>query len=137
MKDYKRQVQYYETDKMGIVHHSNYIKWFEEARIFYMREMGYSYKEIEDIGIMIPVLGVSAKYKSGAAYGDIVIIKTSICAITPVKMKFGYEITDKKTGEIRVVGTSEHCFVDGDFKPCSIKKKFPQFYEKCLTLVND
>ena len=55
MKDYIRKVQYYETDRMGIVHHSNYIRWFEEARIFYMEKMGYSYSEMEKTGIMIPV----------------------------------------------------------------------------------
>ena len=63
MRDYIRNVQYYETDKMGIVHHSNYIKWFEEARIFYMQEMGFLYKEMENKGVMIPVLGISALYK--------------------------------------------------------------------------
>lgn len=134
MRDYIRKVQYYETDKMGIVHHSNYIKWFEEARIFYMNEMGYSYKKMEDIGVMIPVLGVSAIYKSGAAYGDDVVVKTKIEKITPVKMSFVYEITDAVTEELRVTGKTEHCFVDSSFKPCSIKKKFPEFYEKFLKI---
>lgn len=134
MRDYIRKVQYYETDKMGIVHHSNYIKWFEEARIFCMNEMGYSYKKMEDIGVMIPVLGVNAIYKSGAAYGDDVVVKTKIEKITPVKMSFVYEITDAVTEELRVTGKTEHCFVDSSFKPCSIKKKFPEFYEKCLKM---
>lgn len=135
MRDYIRSVQYYETDKMGIVHHSNYIKWFEEARIFYMQEMGFLYKEMEDKGVMIPVLGISAQYKSGAAYGDRVGIKTRVNKITAVKLEFGYEIYDMETGETRVTGTSSHCFVNEDFRPCSIKKRFPEFYEKCLEIV--
>ena len=137
MRDYIRNVQYYETDKMGIVHHSNYIKWFEEARIFYMQEMGFLYKEMENKGVMIPVLGISALYKSGAAYGDRVGIKTRVNKITAVKLEFGYEIYDMETGETRVTGTSSHCFVNEDFRPCSIKKRFPEFYEKCLEIVQD
>ncbi len=137
MRDYIRNVQYYETDKMGIVHHSNYIKWFEEARIFYMQEMGFLYKEMENKGVMIPVLGISALYKSGAAYGDRVGIKTRVNKITAVKLEFGYEIYDMETGETRVTGTSSHCFVNEDFRPCSIKKRFPEFYEKCLEIVKD
>lgn len=135
MGDYLRNVQYYETDKMGIVHHSNYIRWFEEARIFYMKEYGYDYRELEEKGIMIPVLGVSAVYKTGAKYGDTVRIKVKIEKITAVKLNFSYEITDERTGELRMTGTSDHCFVDENFKPCSIKKKMSEFYEKFVKLV--
>ncbi|MDO5387688.1 MAG: thioesterase family protein [Clostridia bacterium] len=130
MGDYIRKVQYYETDKMGIVHHSNYIRWFEEARIAYMAERGYEYNKLEEKGIMIPVLGVSAVYKSGAKYGDTVRIRVQINKITAVKLSFSYEVTDNDTGELRTTGTSDHCFVDNDFKPCSIKKKMPDFYEE-------
>lgn len=130
MKDYVRSVQYYETDKMGIVHHSNYVKWFEEARIFYMEQLGFVYKEMEDKGVMIPVLGINVKYKSGAAYGDTVVISTKISKITQVKLEFEYEVRDIKTQEIRVTGTSSHCFVNEDFRPCSVKKKFPEFYSR-------
>ncbi|MDO4300507.1 MAG: thioesterase family protein [Clostridia bacterium] len=129
MGDYIRAVQYYETDKMGIVHHSNYIRWFEEARILYMKDCGYDYRELEDNGIMIPVLGVSAVYKTGVKYGDVVRIKVKIDRITPVKLSFSYEVSDNETGELRTAGTSDHCFVDSRFKPCSIKKKMPEFYE--------
>ncbi|WP_455623804.1 acyl-CoA thioesterase, partial [Parabacteroides sp.] len=131
-----RKVQYYETDKMGIVHHSNYIRWFEEARIFYMENMGYSYSKMEEEGVMIPVLGIDCSYKSGACYGDTVRIKTKIKSVTPVKLSFIYKVIDNETGELRVIGSSDHCFVNSSFKPCSIKKKFPDFYEKCLKLVN-
>lgn len=137
MKDYVRNVQYYETDKMGIVHHSNYIKWFEEARIFYMEQLGFVYKEMEDKGVMIPVLGINVKYKSGAAYGDTVVINTKISKMTQVKLEFEYEIKDSKTGELRVKGTSSHCFVNEDFRPCSVKKKFPEFYKKVCEIIGE
>lgn len=137
MKDYIRKVQYYETDKMGIVHHSNYIRWFEEARIFYMENLGYSYSEMENSGIMIPVLGINAVYKSGACYGDTVRVKTKIKSISAVKLSFSYNVIDEKNGELRMTGSSDHCFVDSSFKPCSIKKKMPKFFEKCLNIVNN
>ena len=60
---YTHRVQYYETDQMGIVHHSNYIRWFEEARIDWMRHCGISYREMEKQGIIVPVLGVEATYR--------------------------------------------------------------------------
>lgn len=136
MGDYLRNVQYYETDKMGIVHHSNYIRWFEEARIFFMKDYGYDYKELEENGIMIPVLGVSAVYKTGTKYGDTVRIKVKIDNITAVKLSFSYEISDSETGELRMTGTSDHCFVNENFKPCNIKKKMPEFYEIFSKVVN-
>ena len=128
MNDYMRDVQYYETDRMGIVHHSNYLRWFEEARTYYMAQMGYNYCDIEASGIMIPVLSVSAEYKSGAKYGESVRIEVNITKLTPVKLSFSYTAYDSKTGEPRVSGTSDHCFVDDNFRPCSLKKKMPGFY---------
>ena len=134
IKPYIRKVQYYETDKMGIVHHSNYIRWFEEARIDFMENIGYTYADMEKKGVMIPVLGVSANYKSGVGYGDSVVITTTLTNITAVKLSFSYEIRDKKSGELKMSGASDHCFVDSNFKPCSIKKKMPEFYEQMVKL---
>ena len=62
MKMYRRKVFYYETDQMGIVHHSNYIRWFEEARIDYMEQLGLGYDKMEEQGIISPVLSVEASY---------------------------------------------------------------------------
>ena len=61
---YTHRVQYYETDQMGIVHHSNYIRWFEEARLDFMEKIGCSYAAVEASGIMIPVLSASCQYKT-------------------------------------------------------------------------
>lgn len=128
MNDYVRDVQYYETDRMGIVHHSNYLRWFEEARTYYMSQLGYNYCDIEASGIMIPVLAVSAQYKTGARYGESVRIKTVVTKLTPVKLSFSYTVCDSVSGGLMVSGTSDHCFVDENFKPCSLKKKMPDFY---------
>lgn len=132
MDNYRRRVQYYETDKMAIVYHANYIKWYEEARVYIMEQMGYSYKAMEDMGIMMPVLSVTAQYKKGAQYGDFIDIKVDITKFNGIKMCFAYTMTDAATGELRMTGTSEHCFVDRDFRPINIKKKFPEFYEDMM-----
>ena len=67
---YEREANYYETDKMGIIHHSNYIRWFEEARIGFMKNIGFPYDAMEDNGIMMPVLSVECDYKSSVRFGD-------------------------------------------------------------------
>ena len=122
---------------MGIVHHSNYLRWFEEARTYYMAQRGYNYCDIEASGIMIPVLSVSAQYKSGAKYGDKVSIEVGITKLTSVKLAFSYIVRDSATGETRVSGTSEHCFVDEGFRPCSLKKKMPEFYAELERRVDE
>ena len=62
LRPYEHQIQYYETDQMKVVHHSNYIRWFEEARTDFMRQIGLPYEELEKKGILCPVLEASAKY---------------------------------------------------------------------------
>ena len=66
MEPYVHKVQYYETDKMGIVHHSNYIRWMEEARIDFLERMGWPYDRLENEGIISPVIGVDCKYKANS-----------------------------------------------------------------------
>ena len=72
---YIHQAQYYETDQMGIIHHSNYIRWMEEARIAYMDEMDFPYSMVEEAGIISPVLAVECEYKSRHHFGDGVIVE--------------------------------------------------------------
>ena len=106
IKPYDRSVYYYETDRMQIVHHSNYIRWIEEARLDWMKQIGWDYKSIEDDGYIIPVLGVTAEYKSMCHFGDDVLIHVSLSEYTGVRVGFSYEIVDKKTGELRTLCTS-------------------------------
>lgn len=124
---YERTANYYETDQMAIIHHSNYIRWFEECRIDYMEKMGFSYRRMEDEGIMIPVLEVGCTYKSMVHFGDTVIIKPRITEYTGTRMTVSYEIFDKATGELRTTGFSKHCFMSrGGTRPGSLKKLLPE-----------
>jgi acyl-CoA thioester hydrolase len=129
VKPYERKVQYYETDKMGIVHHSNYIRWFEEARIDYMEQAGAGYQEMEEEGIISPVLEVSCKYKTMARFPERFQIKVKMLEFNGIRMRLGYEVKDAETGEVRCIGETAHCFLDGNYRPISLKKSFPEWYQ--------
>lgn len=125
---YTRSVNYYETDQMAIVHHSNYIRYMEEARIDYLNQMGLPYNEIEAQGILIPVLAVSCQYRSSVRYGDTVSISVSTTRFNGIKLELSYEIRDKKSNELRAMGASSHCFLDPSFHPIRLKKTHPSLY---------
>ena len=135
MHIFERKINYYETDKMGIVHHSNYIRFFEEARCDLLDVYGLPYDLMEERGIMSPVLGVSCKYKQHVTYGDIIQIHSYIKDFTGVKFTVAYELYNKETGKLCVSGESNHCFTDSNLKPLNIKKHHNDVYEKFLKLV--
>lgn len=122
---YEHKVQYYETDQMKIVHHSNYIRWFEEARTAYLEEGGFGYANMEKDGIISPVLEVTAKYISMTRFGDTVLIEPRVEKYNGVRLEVSYEIKDKKTGELRCTGLSKHCFLDDTGHPVRLNKKNP------------
>ena len=95
---YERKINYYETDAMKIVHHSNYIRFLEEARILSMDKMGLPYHKMEEEGIMVPVLGVNCTYKHPAKFNEIIEIDVKIKEYTSVKLTMEYIITNKNSG---------------------------------------
>ena len=133
---YVHKVQYYETDKMGIVHHSNYIRWFEEARVYYLDKIGASYKMVEDMGFTGPVLSVNCEYKKSCTFGDTVLVDAKLVELGNVRFKIGYEVRDFETKEIKAVGETTHCFLDSSGKVISIKKKVPEIYDTLLKYLN-
>ena len=128
MKDYVHKVQYFETDKMAIVHHSNYIRWFEEARVDWLSQIGCTMESIEAEGVLIPVMSVTCNYHSMVHFGDSVIVKLKVEKFNGIKIEISYEIVDEKTGELRTTGTSTHCFIDREGKLLSLKKSKPEMY---------
>ena len=128
IEPYEHKVQYYETDQMGIVHHSNYIRWFEEARSYVLEKIGFGYKEMEERGIISPVLAVNAEYKTMTRYSDIVVIKTKVTSYNGIKLMLSYEVSDKETGKIRCTGESKHCFLNTEGRPISLKRSFPEVH---------
>lgn len=127
--EYTRKVQYYETDQMGIVHHSNYIRWFEEARSYLLEQIGCGYREMEETGIISPVLSVNAEYKSMTHFYDEVTIYTQIVSYNGVKIVLKYEVVDTKDKTIRCVGESSHCFLDREGRIISLKKDYREIHE--------
>ena len=123
---YEHTVQYYETDKMDCVHHSNYIRWFEEARTFLLGKLGFGYFKMEENGVMSPVLRVEAEYKTMARYGDTAQIEVSADNYTGTRITFVYDIRDKATGALRCFGKTHHCFIGKDGRPLSLRKHLPQ-----------
>lgn len=132
--EYERRAQYYETDQMGIVHHSNYIRWFEEARVDFLRQAGAGYEKMEADGIISPVLSVACQYKSMVRFDDQVEIRIGITFYNGIKLCLCYEVRDKASGTVRCTGESAHCFLGKDGKPVSLKKSYPkyhQIFERC------
>ena len=132
---FERNINYYETDKMGVVHHSNYIRFFEEARCQFLKDANLPYDMLEEKGIMSPVLGVSCKYKRHVTFGDTIQIETSIKEFSSVKFTVQYKVYNKNTGELCVEGESNHCFTDSNLKPLNMKKHHPDIYENFMSLV--
>lgn len=127
---FKRRANYYETDKMGIVHHTNYIRYFEEARIDFMRSIGCSCKALEEQNVMIPVVDAYAKYHKSVLFDDQMLITPRLVKFNGAKMVFSYEIRLAETGELAVTGRTSHCFVTFDQrKPISIKRKYSDEYQ--------
>ena len=130
IKPYVHHAQYYETDQMAIIHHSNYIRWMEEARIDYMSQCGVPYRELEEMGIIIPVLSVSCQYRSMVHFDDCVAIRVKVVRYSGIKMDLEYAFTNTETGELTTTGTSSHCFLNRDYRPISLKKDYSQIDER-------
>ena len=125
---YKHKVNYYETDKMGITHHSNYIRWMEEARVAYLAEVCWDYDKLESLGIISPVLSVECKYIKTTTFPEEITIDIGVAEFKGVKLKMHYTMTNA-AGETVCEATSSHCFLDSDGVPIRFKKDYPGFYE--------
>ena len=135
LESYVRVVNYYETDQMQVVHHSNYARYLEEARLHMMDQMGLSYDKLEQMGIIIPVLELHDYYTKSITYGDVIEIKPTIIKLSPVRFTLKYEILRSGTDEVLHTAQTSHAFVDTDFKPMNLKKAFPEVYSAFEELV--
>lgn len=122
---YYRKAQYHETDQMGIIHHSNYVKWMEEARISYMNQMGFSYKRVEEVGIISPVVEISVAYKKQVSFDDEIQISVSIKKYNGISLEFNYQFFNITKNEICTTAYSRHCFLKNG-KLISVKKEVPE-----------
>lgn len=134
MKNYIHKVNYYETDKMGVTHHSNYIRWMEEARIDFLDQIGFGYAKLEDDGIISPVIGVECDYKNSTTFDDTIEIKAEVEEFKGVKLIIKYTMFNLETGEIILIGKTKHCFLNNEHNPIILKKVFPELDKKLREL---
>ena len=131
---FERTINYYETDRMGVVHHSNYIRFLEEARCDWLKSIEMPFELLEQNGITIPVLGVNCEYKYHVTFGDTIIIKPYVKSYTGVRMTIGYEVINKETKKVVLLGETKHCFTDKSLKPVNLKKYNKEFSNKFESL---
>lgn len=122
---YKRKAQFHETDKMGIVHHANYLKWMEEARIEYMDSLGLTYRAMEDeYRIASPVASVNVDYKRYVEFGDELEIQVTVQKYNGAILEVCYNILNKTKDQQAASAWSKHCFLkDGTL--VSLKHELP------------
>ena len=127
MDIYRHIVQYYETDKMGITHHSNYIRWMEEARVHLLKEAGWGFSKMEEMGMSSPVVSVECRYRLPSYFEDEISVETSVESITGVKLRIRY-VMKNADGRVVCEGRSEHAFFKNS-RPLHIERDLPGFFE--------
>lgn len=108
------KVRFYETDMMGIAHHSNHIRWFECGRCEYLRQAGIDLFELMDEGILFPIKQVSCEYISPINYADTIRIETSLSKLTRAQMVYSYRIVRHEDDTLLATGTSQNVFTHKD-----------------------
>lgn len=131
MKPYIHRVHYYETDRMGVTHHSNYIRMMEEARVDYMAQLGWPYARMEASGVLSPVTALNVKYIAPTTFDDQVQINVRVKAFNGVTLVMAYEML-RLGGEAPatvLTGESEHVFLNGEGRFVRLKREQPDFWQ--------
>ncbi len=137
MKPYMFKARYYETDQMGIIHHSNYIRWMEEARIDMLDQLGYPYRRFEEMGYMSPVLHAECEYRKSIKFDDEIKIVVSLQDFGKLKFTLRYDIYNMSEGGcLSAYGTTRHCFLkSGNGMPVMMNKEMKEFSETMQKLI--
>ena len=129
-------VRYAETDMMGIVHHSRYYPWFEQARTDWIKKSGLSYSRMEQMGIMLPLTETQCRYHYGLKYEDEVLVTCRATRLTVARIEFAYEVYKLPEMKLMSEGATKHGFASSsEFKPINLKKTFPHVWERLEALV--
>ncbi|OBR62968.1 thioesterase [Paenibacillus oryzae] len=136
------RVRYQECDSMGVVFHANYVTWFEIGRTEWIRQRGYSYKAIEEHGLLLPVVDLQCSYLAPARYDDMVLVCTTVAEVSPLKLTFQSQIRKvaegqfqpcfaedaELPGELLVEGATRHVWLNSQWKPVRLSKQLPELY---------
>jgi acyl-CoA thioester hydrolase len=123
------RVRYAETDQMSVVYHSNYLIWFEVGRVELLRMLGFSYLEMEQDGLNLPVVEVKCRYKHPARYDDELTIRTRMAQMRPSLLRFEYEVLRKSDGLLLAEGESAHVVVGRDMKRTHLTGKYRDTFQ--------
>ena len=134
MNTYQHEVKYYECDRMGVTHHSNYVRFMEEARVDWLDQLGYGFEKIEAENVFSPVISISCEYKSPTTFKDIINIDVKICKMS--EMKFEFEYTMQTNGKLVCIGHSAHCFIENG-RPVAISKRLPELYHALMERLSE
>ncbi len=126
MNNYQHEVKYYECDRMGVTHHSNYIRFMEEARVDWLDQLGFGFDKIEAENVFSPVISVTCEYKRPTTFKDVIDIEVNIGKIT--EMKFDFVYTMRVGGKVVCTAQSSHCFIENN-RPVAISKRLPELFK--------
>ena len=112
---------------MGITHHSNYIRWMEEARVDLLVQLGWNLEKLESMGLFIPVVALSIQYKRPTAFPDRITIHVSLTELRGVRMALEYKMYHED-GALVCTARSEHCLLNKDGRIVRIQKECPEFW---------
>lgn len=126
IEPYIHKVKYYECDRMGVTHHSNYIRFMEESRIDMLDRIGYGFEKMEAEGVVSPVTEVHCNYKKTTTFQDEIAVEVFVEDISALKLRIGYVMTC--CGEVVFTGSSVHCFIENG-RPVAFGNRFPGFIE--------
>ncbi|ETT68633.1 thioesterase family protein [Paenibacillus sp. FSL H8-0457] len=141
------RVRYQESDQMGVVYHANYLNWFEIGRTEMIREMGFTYRGMEEEGVLLPVVDLDIKYRRPARYDDLVTIFTRMTAFSPLRIHYEYEVRllseqeqadlgargwhteSELPGALLTAGATRHVWLNREWKPARLDKCAPKLYD--------
>lgn len=114
------RVRYADTDRMGVVYYANYLVWFEVARTEWLRDTGWSYRQMEEQGVSLPVIQAHCDYRRPARYDDELEIRTRATLLTPVRIRFDYEVCRLQDDAVSALGHTVHAAIDANGRPCRL-----------------
>lgn len=122
------RVRYAETDKMGVVYHANYFVWFEVGRTDLLRSLGWTYREMEEDGVSLPVIEAHCQYHRSAKYDDELEVRAEGRMLSPVRMEFTYQVVRREDMAVAASGRTVHAAVDRAGKPCRLPDRIRQVF---------
>lgn len=122
------RVRYAETDRMGVVYYANYLVWFEVGRADLLRSLGWTYREMEETGVFLPVIEAHCHYRRPARYDDEIVVRTEGRMASPARLEFTYEVQVTGADDIAATGTTVHAATTADGRPCRLPARLREVF---------